>query len=916
MKNILEEYKDYIKKSNNMYIPVNCKYRHKYVKLTNKLDIVFVEDTVSVDSCAVMYVECGSNNDPKDTNGLAHFLEHLLFMGSTKYPEVDKYFKQINFNNGSSNAYTARDHTQYHFTIANNMFLKTLDIFSRFFIDPLFDVKYVEKEVNAVDSEHNKNIGSDTWRIRNVTLKLMVDGVNSSFGTGNTKTLLGNKSPKQLREQVVKFYETFYSSHKMKLYISHNNIDEIIVKVSDMFKDVILREETYFENVPLVNIYKNKYELLKIKTLGNNKFLYLNWLVDGTNIYDNNMNKSSFQIIGNILGNENKGSIYDYLESKKLINSLTYTINDKYDKKTKIVIVMNLTDKGFKKWKYIVYSINNYIKNIYELDCYDKFFNEYKKMTMYSIQTYETSSGSLLCFKYSDIYNITNIDIEYLPISSLLYGYDKRHYDKTLLSMNMKNVKVILTSDVFDETLSSIDEFYGTEYSITIKKIKDKKNKFNKLSPELNRYLSTDLKLMKIIDKNSSDNYLQIDSSSKHRYYIKNKNPYKTYLFYGQVCIDIENDMEQSHFNLLMSLYIAYIDKINNTTIYMMNNAGINISVYNEMKKIFISFSGNAKNMDKYFKEVIGWYFNKHKSFNQKKFNDIYDVAKKNLKNWELKEPYVIIEQLFKKHVNKDNCLLPNQYLHILDKIKNFDNITDYFNKGKIIGIFGGSVKMEIINSIIETLNNYVSYYDKTNIKQNIDLSKSLSITKSLNPVNKDNAICYGIYTGKIEEKYDGKKNNNKMYPALVMIISFLHDKFFNIIRTEKQLGYIAYCSLLNVSTIYGVKEMFIIFTIQSKYDNLREHIEDFLKNDIISSLTDEEFNNMKTQMINSYLEETNTMSNDIAIKFSHMMVTDNLEADRYKLYVKYLKKLEKKQFIKIYENICKNQRIIININT
>jgi len=71
----------------------------------------------------------------------------------------------------------------------------------------------------------------------------------------------------------------------------------------------------------------------------------------------------------------------------------------------------------------------------------------------------------------------------------------------------------------------------------------------------------------------------------------------------------------------------------------------------------------------------------------------------------------------------------------------------------------------------------------------------------------------------------------------------------------------------------------------------------------------------MKSQMINSYLEETNTMSNDIAIKFSHMMVTDNLEADRYKLYVKYLKKLEKKHFIKIYENICKNQRIIININ-
>ena len=916
MKNILKQYKDYIKKNNNIYVPVNCKNTHKYISLDNKLDILFIEDTISVNSCAVVYVECGSNNDPEDVEGLAHFLEHLLFMGSTKYSDVDAYFKQINMNGGSSNASTARDYTTYFFEISNNVFLNTLDIFSRFFIDPLFNVKYVEKEVNAVNSEHNKNIGTDMWRLRNVSIKLMTDGINSSFGTGTTNTLLGNRTPEELREKVINFFEKYYSSHKMKLFISHNNIDETFCnKVSNMFKDIILRKDTNFTNIPTVNIYEDKYELLKIKTIGDVKNLSLQWLTDGMYRCDENIVKTSYSILGHILGNENKGSICNYLINKKLIRSLSYYI-ELYDEKTKITIAMSLTDRGFKKWKYIVYSINNYIKNIYDLDCYDKYYKEYQKFILYSLQTYENMSGSALCFNYFDIYKNIRIDFKYLPIHKILYSYSKEHYNETLLKMNMKNVKVILTSNIFKK-LSLIDDFYGTEYEIKTKKIKNKKNKISS-SPELNKYISTDLKMFEPIDK--TDKYTQIDTS-KNRYYIKNNNSYETYLMYGKICIDIKHDNKDLlYFEILMSLYISYIEKINNAQIYMMNDAGIYISIDISMEKMYIKILGCQNNIDKHFQEVMGWYFDKSKfKLKQDIFDDVYKSHEKSYKNWELQEPYSIINHYLRNHVNKNKNFLQKEYLDVLKKIKNFDGITEQFNKGTIIGVFGGSVKLKTIHSIIETLDTYVKYTDKKITIDKIDLTKQNITIKNLNPISKDNAIAYGIYAGHFEETYDS--NNNewfKMYPILSMMTSILHDRFFNIIRTEKQLGYIAKCLVIDVSSVIMIKDIFVLFIIQSSYTNLQEHIEDFLNNNDISNfLTDEEFDILKSTMIENFLEKYTEMSDDISNKFSHMLITDNLEADRYQLYVKYLKKLDKKKFIDFVENILsKGKRIIVNINT
>lgn len=62
----------------------NDKLIYKYLQLPNKLKCILIQDEKAEQSSAVMNVAVGSMQDPKEVSGLAHFLEHMLFMGKLR----------------------------------------------------------------------------------------------------------------------------------------------------------------------------------------------------------------------------------------------------------------------------------------------------------------------------------------------------------------------------------------------------------------------------------------------------------------------------------------------------------------------------------------------------------------------------------------------------------------------------------------------------------------------------------------------------------------------------------------------------------------------------------------------------------------------------------------------------------------
>merc|ERR1711892_1382369 len=163
---------------------------YRGLELDNGLKVLLISDSQTDKSAAAMDVHIGYMSDPSESPGLAHFCEHMLFLGTEKFPDEDEYSKYLSQHGGSFNAFTSSDHTNYYFDVAPDNLVGALDRFSQFFLCPLFTESATEREVNAVNSEHEKNIPNDTWRINQIE-KVTADQKHdfSKFGTGNKETL-------------------------------------------------------------------------------------------------------------------------------------------------------------------------------------------------------------------------------------------------------------------------------------------------------------------------------------------------------------------------------------------------------------------------------------------------------------------------------------------------------------------------------------------------------------------------------------------------------------------------------------------------------------------------------------------------------------------------------------------------------
>ena len=109
-------------------------------------------------------MNAGSFNDPPDRQGMAHFLEHMIFMGSEKYPDEAAYSNHISENGGFVNAFTQLETTNYYFDISYDALEIALDMMANNFHSPKLDEDAVAREIDAIESEFKMNASDDTVR--------------------------------------------------------------------------------------------------------------------------------------------------------------------------------------------------------------------------------------------------------------------------------------------------------------------------------------------------------------------------------------------------------------------------------------------------------------------------------------------------------------------------------------------------------------------------------------------------------------------------------------------------------------------------------------------------------------------------------------------------------------------------------
>ena len=141
---------------------------YRALELDNGMRVLLVSDPSSSRSAAALDVNVGSFSDPREVPGLAHFCEHMSFLGTKRFPKEEEFSSYLSSHGGSSNAYTDSEDTVYYFDVNAEFTEEALDRFSQFFISPLFTQSATSRELNAIDSEHAKNINSDSFRLYQV----------------------------------------------------------------------------------------------------------------------------------------------------------------------------------------------------------------------------------------------------------------------------------------------------------------------------------------------------------------------------------------------------------------------------------------------------------------------------------------------------------------------------------------------------------------------------------------------------------------------------------------------------------------------------------------------------------------------------------------------------------------------------
>ena len=199
------------------YASPNDHRRYHYLELANRLQGPADLRSRDRQIGRLLAVNTGHFDDPVDRQGMAHFLSICCSSVLVLHPKPGEYQQFMSRHGGSNNAWTGTEFTNFFFDIDNGFFEAGLHRFSQFFICPTFAPEWVDKERNAVDSEYRLKLQDDVRRSYQVHKGDGQPGPPFAKFSGRQSGYLGGSAGRDLRSDLIAFYETHYSADRMAL---------------------------------------------------------------------------------------------------------------------------------------------------------------------------------------------------------------------------------------------------------------------------------------------------------------------------------------------------------------------------------------------------------------------------------------------------------------------------------------------------------------------------------------------------------------------------------------------------------------------------------------------------------------------------------------------------------------------------
>jgi predicted Zn-dependent peptidase len=201
---------------------MSAKYpKPQITKLKNGLRFMHIPVLQTETVLAMVLVGTGADFESKSDNGLAHFLEHMCFKGTTKRPTAKDIAIEFDNIGADYNAFTSRAYTGYYARAHKKHAEKIIEMVSDIYLNPTFPKVEVEKEKGVVTQELNMYMDQPGYRISRLLSQMMYKDQSAGRATLGTKETISSFS----RKDLVKYHSKSYSAENTIVVIA-GNIDQ------------------------------------------------------------------------------------------------------------------------------------------------------------------------------------------------------------------------------------------------------------------------------------------------------------------------------------------------------------------------------------------------------------------------------------------------------------------------------------------------------------------------------------------------------------------------------------------------------------------------------------------------------------------------------------------------------------------
>jgi predicted Zn-dependent peptidase len=203
---------------------------YKVDKLKNSLEIIKIPDSSSKTVTALVMVGTGSRNETRNNNGISHFLEHMMFKGTEKYPDAFSLAAALDAVGGEFNAFTSKEYTGYYIKLKADKLEIALEILSDMLFNSTFKQNEVDKERGVILEEINMYKANPMMRLEDVFESCLYGDNSAGWEVIGTKENI----KKFQRKDFLNYYKKQYGANNLHLVLA-GNLPKNINSLSDKY---------------------------------------------------------------------------------------------------------------------------------------------------------------------------------------------------------------------------------------------------------------------------------------------------------------------------------------------------------------------------------------------------------------------------------------------------------------------------------------------------------------------------------------------------------------------------------------------------------------------------------------------------------------------------------------------------------